>query len=617
MPWRTAYEGYAGVAWSLGLLLILFFYTANKFPPFVCGLFAVIFSLFSISRLVQSHRVLRLRASLSGKPIETMTAADLARHASDPNKLFVGFGYDVTPVHAQRFYELKKVDYRTLLLPDWFRPFVGGSSKPQPSEEPGLSWIHGVEPDEKVLHVPLSNNRGGTLIVGGSQTGKSVFMRPAIAQAIHRGDCVILIDPKNDASLGEVCETHCELSGRRESYASFHPAFPDRGVRFDPTYNWSKPTELASRIQSIMPVDTAGSFSSFGWSAVNVVAQAMVENEDRPNLANIRRYVEAGIDDVLRDLLIRFLQTAGPADWHDKVKQFEQLAQRKQIRAPSPTTADAVLAVVTYFERVLKPTLVPGQLPQSIEAALSVFHHPREHYQKITANLLPVLSMLTSGALGKSLSPDPFDADDTRPILNLEKIVNANMVFHVCLDALPDKAVASAFGSILTADLAAVAGMRYNLGINSPRISLFIDEVEIVINEPLLQLANKGAASGLDTTAATQTLADLAARLGSQDKARMFLGNFANLYAFRSKDLITQEFVVEAFGPTFIHQPSGGYTTHVDEHMAEFSASSSRQIKETLEEIVPSDLMGKLPTLQYFASVSGGRLIKGRVAALV
>ena len=32
--------------------------------------------------------------------------------------------------------------------------------------------------------------------------------------------------------------------------------------------------------------------------------------------------------------------------------------------------------------------------------------------------------------------------------------------------------------------------------------------------------------------------------------------------------------------------------------------------------MVPVDVMGKLPNLQYFASVSGGRIIKGRFPIL-
>jgi len=32
--------------------------------------------------------------------------------------------------------------------------------------------------------------------------------------------------------------------------------------------------------------------------------------------------------------------------------------------------------------------------------------------------------------------------------------------------------------------------------------------------------------------------------------------------------------------------------------------------------MVPADVLGKLPNLQYFASVSGGRIIKGRFPIL-
>ena len=105
--------------------------------------------------------------------------------------------------------------------------------------------------------------------------------------------------------------------------------------------------------------------------------------------------------------------------------------------------------------------------------------------------------MLTTGSLGRSLSPDPLDIDDERPILNLDKVVEQRLVFYVCLDSLPDKAVASALGSILLADLAALSGIRYNLHIATPRVSLFVDEVSDVINEPLIEIVNKAAESGV------------------------------------------------------------------------------------------------------------------------
>ena len=49
-----------------------------------------------------------------------------------------------------------------------------------------------------------------------------------------------------------------------------------------------------------------------------------------------------------------------------------------------------------------------------------------------------------------------------------------------------------------------------------------------------------------------------------------------------------------------------------DAHLGDFSSSYSAQLTESFEEMVPAEVLGKLPNLQYFASVSGGRIIKGR-----
>ncbi len=96
--------------------------------------------------------------------------------------------------------------------------------------------------------------------------------------------------------------------------------------------------------------------------------------------------------------------------------------------------------------------------------------------------------------------------------------------------------IASAVGSILLGDLVSVAGKRYNLGKTDIRISLFVDEASNVCNNPLIEILNKGAEGGIYTTVAMQTIADLAHRLGSQDAARMVLGNCNNLIALRCKD---------------------------------------------------------------------------------
>jgi conjugal transfer pilus assembly protein TraD len=174
--------------------------------------------------------------------------------------------------------------------------------------------------------------------------------------------------------------------------------------------------------------------------------------------------------------------------------------------------------------------------------------------------------------------------------------------------------VASAIGALGIADLAAFAGMGYNLGIGT-RVALFVDEMANVINQPLIEILNKGAEGGICSTCAMQTTGDLATRLGSESAARMALGNLNNLIAMRSKDLPTQDFIAETFGKTGIHALRMSLNEGADTHLGDWSAGRSVHLTETMDERVPVEFLGKVPNLQYFGVV-GVRLFKGRFQIL-
>jgi conjugal transfer pilus assembly protein TraD len=613
MPWRPAYEVYAAVCWFAAAGYFTLVAALGALPGLLVLPLAALCLVWSVRRLSQALQTLVLRASLSGRAVQVLRTADFAQYCEAADQVFLGFGFEWQPIHAQRLYELAKVDFRRYTISPRLLACLGYAPHPQPDAEIGLSYIHGVEPVERALYRPLQNFEGGTLLVGTTQSGKGVALANLITQAIRRGDVVIVIDPKNSHRLRRVTQRACEDWRMPGTFLEFHPAFPESGVRLDFTFNWQKPTEIASRIQSIMPPDTAGAFSAFGWDAVNVVVQGLIELDERPNLVKLTKYIEGGIEPVLEGTLRRFYERALGSQWRDtaEMKKLLSDAHRGNLKRPSEAASSDLLAFVSYYEHHLPQT----QRTKALDAQVRTFRHNREHYQKITANLLPVLSMLTSGDLGSSLSPDPFDADDQRPIMNFEKIERAGHVLYMCLDALPDPSVATAIGALALADLAARAGMRYNLG-GYRRISLFVDEVSNVINQPLIEILNKGAEGGIQTTCAMQTLADLSRRLGSEDAARMALGNLNNLIALRSKDRPTQDFIVETFGKTAIHTVRVGLSSGSDAHLGDFSSSYSTQLTESFEEMVPADVLGKLPNLQYFASVSGGRIIKGRFPIL-
>lgn len=614
MPWRPAYEAYASSLWLVAALYFLGARLAERLPSGFALPLASICLVMAAWRMNRTLRILVLRAALVGRSVETLPTPDFAARIEDPAQVFLGFGFEWQPVHSQRLYELAKIDYRRYTASPKLLRLLGYEVQPQPDSEIGLPYLHGVEPAETALYRPLQNFEGGTLLVGTTQSGKGVALANLITQAVRRGDVVVVIDPKNSKRLQRVVEQACRDYREADAFLSFHPAFPETGVRLDFMFNWQKPTEIASRIQAIMPPDTAGAFSAFGWDAVNVVVQGLVELEERPNLAKLTKYIEGGIEPVLEACLRRFFDAVLGREWRERpeMKKLLQDAQRGQLRRPSEAASNDLLAFVAYYEHHIGL----AQRTKILDAQVRTFRHNREHYQKITANLLPVLSMLTSGDLGRTLSPEPFDADDTRPIMNFEKIEQGGHVLYMCLDALPDPSVATAIGALALADLAARAGMRYNLGAYR-RIALFVDEVANVVNQPLIEILNKGAEGGIYTTCAMQTLADLARRLGSEAAARMVLGNLNNLIALRSKDRPTQDFIVETFGRTAIHalRLRQGYGS--DTHLIDFSSSTSNDITESFEEMIPAEMLGKLPNLQYFASVSGGRIIKGRFPILI
>ena len=429
MPWRRAYEAYAGLGWALALVFFIVATGRSGAPwPVGAGL-ALLCLVMALIRSRQALRVLTVRASLCGRAMAFITPKELRQLCTDPKQVFLGFGFEWQPVHSQRLYELAKVNFRDLVVSPWLLRFLGHEVDPQPDAEIGLPYIHGVEPKEQALYRPLVNFEGGTCLAGTTQAGKGVALSVLISQAVYRGDVVIIIDPKNCRRLKRAVVRACEDAREPDTFLEFHPAFPERGVRLDPMFNWQKPTEIASRIQSIMPPDTAGAFSAFGWDAVNVVVQGLVELEDRPNLMKLTQYIEGGIEPVLEASLRRFFDATLASDWRElpEMKKLLQDAKRGDIKRPSERATPELLAYVVYYEHhVPQP-----QRTKVIDAQVRTFRHNREHYQKITANLLPILSMLTSGDLGRSLSPDPFDANDERPIMNFEKIVRGGHVLYM------------------------------------------------------------------------------------------------------------------------------------------------------------------------------------------
>lgn len=602
--WRPAAELWAVGAWTLTGLSAVSFWTSDSSPllPSV-SVAAASFAMAAV-RFRSSLRVLKDRAALAGSSPELIASNEFARmllkasprtHADDDSPLhapvWFGRGFEWTPEHAQKLYELSKINVARLLPPRLICRLLNGS-EPKDARTVGLAAIDGLESRKKDIWVSEKTLEGGTLIVGTTQAGKGVLLTSLVTQAVLRGDAVIVIDPKMSSRLKSAVERAAALAGR-SAPLFFHPNLAD-GLRINPLTHFERPSEIASRITAVM--NETGPFTAFAWSAVNVVVNLMAHLGLTPSVCEIESALTGGFETLL-------MQAVELDCGRTQLDSFCDEAKLKSLRG-----REAVLYV-------LEAARAGGMLAEATLRGIGVYEHDPVHFAKITASLMPVLAMLTSGALARTLSPA---ANDPKA-MTLSEIIAQRRILYVCLNSLPDPTVAGAIGSLFLADLAACAGERYNNeSIERTRVHLFVDECSNVINRSLIEILNKGAESGLRTTCAMQTVADLAARLGSVDEARMALGNFNSLVSLRTKDRLTQEFVAETFGRTYIANTGATLTNASDTaHPGHFSAGASRQITSSREEIIPCNVLGKLPNCEFFASLAGGRLVKGRTPILV
>jgi conjugal transfer pilus assembly protein TraD len=122
--------------------------------------------------------------------------------------------------------------------------------------------------------------------------------------------------------------------------SSSTPPFPS-AARFDPMFNWQKPTELASRIQSVMPPDTTGSFSCLRLDAVNVgVGHGRSRRPPQPQASLA---ASKGAEQVSLRSLERHFTAEAQSNWRESVKPYAKRAADGKIRRPSDTATDELL----------------------------------------------------------------------------------------------------------------------------------------------------------------------------------------------------------------------------------------------------------------------------------
>lgn len=427
-----------------------------------------------------------------------------------------------------------------------------------------------------------------------------------ISQAILRGECVIIIDPKGDNDLKQKAQRACEALGRKNAFVMFHPAKTEESAHINLLANWTRPTELASRIANlIQSTGQSDPFKNFSWDALNKVAQGLCIAYEKPSIMNLRRYLESSPEELFEKAFSKhILKSYGDSG--------EKIIAKLYSACKRDTIENRVTALVNYY-------LQHGPADPALDGLISLRNHDKEHFGKMVTSLLPILSQLTSGKLGRLLSP-PEDPDEqgTAIFRDTGDFIEKNAVVYMGLDSLSDNMVGSAIGSLMLADLTAAAGSIYNFKEERRIVNVFVDEAAECVNDSFIQLLNKGRGAKFKLVVATQTISDFAARLGSMDKAMQVVGNLNNTISLRCIDEKTQQFVTRRFPKTKVKSVAidQGLSTDADHALPKGGRLGERLTEEEVD-LFPSQLLGMLPDLEFIANLSGGKVVKGRYPFLL
>jgi conjugative coupling factor TraD (TOL family) len=607
---------------------------------------ALAFLAFVAIRLRDALVILRYRRNIRRLPRYVMTSRNVP---VSQQRLFIGRGFRWEQRHTHRLTQTFRTEFRRYVEPTpayqfarrleerlEFAPFpLSKLAKLTAWDVPinpvrplppvgGLPRLHGIEPNEVDVSLPLGERVGHSLVLGATRVGKTRLAELFVTQDIRRRNAagehevVIVFDPKGDADLLKRMYVEAKRAGREREFYVFHLGWPDFSARYNAVGRFGRISEVATRIAGQLSGEgNSAAFREFAWRFVNIIARALVELGQRPDYLLIQRHV-VNIDALFIEYAQHYFVKHEPKAW-EIIVQLEGRLNDKNIPRHMVGREKRVVALEQYLSQVRTYDPV-------LDGLRSAVRYDRTYFDKIVASLLPLLEKLTTGKTAQLLAPNYSDLNDPRPIFDWMQIVRKRAVVYVGLDALSDAEVAAAVGNSMFADLVSVAGHIYKFGIDDGLpgaiagarvpINVHADEFNELMGDEFVPLVNKGGGAGLQITAYTQTLSDIEARIGNRAKAGQVIGNFNNLFMLRVRETATAELLtrqlpkVDVYTTTLV---SGATDSSDIRGSTDFTSNAQDRISTaSVPMIEPAHVVG-LPKGQAFALLQGGQLWKIRM----
>jgi len=422
---RPAVELYTVAVCAAAALLSLVAPWSLALSPTIGLGSALAFLAFGAIRLRDALVILRYRRNIRRLPRYVMTSRDVP---VSQQRLFIGRGFRWEQRHTHRLTQTFRPEFRRYVEPTpayqlarrleerlEFAPFplsklakltawdiALNPLRPLPPVG-GLPRLHGIEPNEVDVSLPLGERVGHSLVLGATRVGKTRLAELFVTQDIRRRNAtgehevVIVFDPKGDADLLKRMYVEAKRTGREREFYVFHLGWPDFSARYNAVGRFGRISEVATRIAGQLSGEgNSAAFREFAWRFVNIIARALVELGQRPDYLLIQRHV-VNIDALFIEYAQHYFARHEPKAW-DIIVQLEGRLNDKNIPRNMIGREKRVVALEQYLSqvRVYDPVL---------DGLRSAVRYDRTYFDKIVASLLPLLEKLTTGKTAQLLAP--------------------------------------------------------------------------------------------------------------------------------------------------------------------------------------------------------------------
>jgi conjugative coupling factor TraD (TOL family) len=383
---------------------------------------ALAFALFGCIRLRQAWVILRYRHNIRRLPRYVMTSRDVP---VSNLRLFVGKGFLWEQKHTHRLMQTYRIEFRRYVEPtrayllarrledrlefaprplSWLADLTRwdvpiNPVRPLPPVG-GLPRLHGIEPDEVDVSLPLGERVGHSLVLGTTRVGKTRLAELFITQDIRRKangehEVVIVFDPKGDADLLKRMYVEAKRAGRDREFYVFHLGWPDISARYNAVGRFGRISEVATRIAGQLSGEgNSAAFREFAWRFVNIIARALIELGQRPDYLLIQRHV-INIDALFIEYAQHYFAKTEPKAW-EIIVQLEARLNEKNIPRNMIGREKRVVALEQYLSQVRNYDPVLDGLRNAVR-------YDKTYFDKIVASLLPLLEKLTSGKIAQAI----------------------------------------------------------------------------------------------------------------------------------------------------------------------------------------------------------------------